>query len=149
MKLPLALTMATLVAACAGPTPTPERTFATYDPPTALRMFLVTVDNQSGRLATLVIGTDGMFDGRPTGTVNPSVLLPGITTDVVLGIPPVSGWAIYVNPGPDWGPAITWRDVPPDASGRMPFSIVVVEAGYGAADVNPPGWFGRPTPAPD
>jgi hypothetical protein len=107
-------------------------------------MFLVTVNNQSGRLARLVIGSDGMYDGQPTGTVDPSVLPPGITENVVLVIPPGIGWAIYVNPSPDRGPSITWRDVPPDASGQMPFSIVVTERGDGAADANPPGWFGNP-----
>jgi hypothetical protein len=96
----------------------------------------------------MVVGDDGMFDGHPTGTVDPSVLPPGITEDVVLGIPPGIGWAIYVNPGPDRGPSITWRDVPPDAAGRMPFSIVVTERGDGAADANPPGWFGNPLPTP-
>jgi galactose oxidase-like protein len=112
------------------------------------RRFVVAVNNGSGRPATLVVGNDGMFNGHPTGTVDPSILPPGITEDVILGIPPSDGWAIYVNPGPDWGPSITWRDVPPDAAGRMPFTIVIADDGSGAADANPPGWFGNPSQTP-
>ena len=158
------IVIALLATACAA-SPTPS-TFPSTSPsappstsppstlpresPTASpgqRVFVVAVDNRSGLPATLVVGDDGMFDGDPTGTVDPSVLPLGITEDVVLGVPLSEGWAIYVNPGPDKGASITWRDVPPDFSGRMPFSIVVYRDGWGSADAREaPGWFGNPLP---
>ena len=143
LKLATIVAAAVLVLGC-GATATPSVTALATPTPTrtatpVVRVFTVTVNNQSARPATLVIGRDGMFDGHPTGTVDPSILPPGITEGVVLGIPAADGWAIYINPGPDWGPSITWRDVPPDAAGQMPFSIVVTDAGWGAADANPPG----------
>ena len=56
---------------------------------------------------------DGQFGaGLVVGTTTPSVVLPGATVEVIFGVPPGTGWAIFVNPGPNMGPLILPNDLP-------------------------------------
>jgi hypothetical protein len=76
------------------------------------RTWTIKVINRSPRPATLVVAIDGLGAGRVVGTANPGVVPPGTTVDVVFGVPPGDGWAIFVNPGPNMGPLLLPTDVP-------------------------------------
>lgn len=111
------------------------------------RELIVTVTNGSPRPATLMVGSDEMA-GMPqaVGTANPATIAAGATVQVRFGVPAGTGWAIFVNPGPDHGPLVLAGDVPPNASGAMPFTIGVDSTGntYAQVDRDPgPGWFGE------
>ena len=109
------------------------------------RQFIVTVENQSPRPATLAVAANRSPMERPTGTAEPGVVPPGVTMDVTLDVPPGQGWAIFVNPGdPGMGPLVTAHDVPPGAIGRMPFKVQIDLRGQVSAAVDAgPGWFGN------
>jgi hypothetical protein len=106
--------------------------------PAGWRQWIVTVENQSAQPATLVVAEDGPVGmGRPVGTADPGVVPAGVTMDVVFGIPPGSGWAIFVNPGPERGALLGAAEVPEDAVGRQPWIIMIGESGS-------PSWGIRP-----
>jgi hypothetical protein len=112
--------------------------------PAGSRQWIVSVQNKSARPATLVVAEDAPAMGRTVGIADPGVVPAGITMDVVFGIPPGSGWAIFVNPGPGRGPLVTSGDVPMNAVGKMPFKIVIEADGSPGAQVPGfPGWFGN------
>jgi hypothetical protein len=103
-----------------------------YEPPVPLggRRWVLPVTNHSPRPATLIVAEDGPFGaGRAVGTVTPSVVLPGATVEVTFGVPPGTGWAIFVNPGPNMGPLLLPSDLP-EATG-----IEIDREGN-------PGWMG-------
>jgi hypothetical protein len=52
--------------------------------------------------------------GRLVGSVTPNVVPTGTTVNVTFHLPAkdVTGWWIFVNPGPDTGPLLAWTDVP-------------------------------------
>ncbi len=58
--------------------------------------------------------TEEGFAGRLVGTVTPNVVPAGATRDVTFALPAKdsTGWAVFVNPGPDMGPLLMWTDVP-------------------------------------
>ena len=89
------------------------------------RRWVVTVENQSPRPAQLFVAEDRSPMGRVVGTANPSIVPPGATVDVVFGVPQGGMWAIFVNPGPNIGALVVAPDVPREATGKMPFKIVV------------------------
>ena len=100
--------------------------------PAGWRQLIITVANHSSQPATLVVGDDRPGMGgpaRPVGTVDPGVVPAKVTMDVLFGIPPGSGWAIFVNPSPEYGPLIRAADVPENAAGRQPFTISIGEGG--------------------
>jgi hypothetical protein len=107
------------------------------------RQFIVTVENQSPRPATLAVAANRSPMERPTGTAEPGVVPPGVTMDVTLDVPPGQGWAIFVNPTePQMGPLVRAHDVPPDASGRMPITVHIdIHGNVSAEGPVPPGWF--------
>ena len=80
------------------------------------RLWTVKVVNRSPRPATLVVAdeTEAGDAGPLVGTVTPSVVPPGATVKVTFALPAKgsTGWAIFVNPGPDTGPLLTWTDAP-------------------------------------
>lgn len=110
------------------------------------RLLIIQVENNSSRPALIVVARDLGVAGPLVGTANPGSIPPGGTVDVRIGIPPGSDWAIYVNPGPQTGPLVTAHDIPPAATGQMPFRIGIDATGQpysefpGAAR---PGWFGN------
>ncbi len=110
------------------------------------RQIVMTVENPSLRPATLFVAKDEQPMGAVVGTATPGTVPPGATMDVTFGIPPEPGWAIFVNPGPERGPMFTEHDVPPDAAGRAPFTIMIGEQGDVSArtDGDAPGWMGEP-----
>ena len=112
------------------------------------RQWIVTVTNLSARPATLFVAEDDRLTpgamGTVVGTANPSTVPPGATVDVTFGVPRQGAWSIWVNPGPRHGALVVARDVPPDASGVMPFKIEVQADGSAAAEVpDLPGYFGN------
>lgn len=112
--------------------------------PAGGRLWIVRVENQSARPANLVVLESQPVPFHEVGTVKPTTVLAGQTVDVSFGIPPGNSWAIFVNPEPDRGPLVLPIDVPADASGRMPFGIVITELGQPTVEMAPtrPGWFG-------
>jgi hypothetical protein len=111
------------------------------------RTIVMTVENKSDRPAILVVAKDLQSMGAAVGTATPGMVPPGMTVDVTFSLPPEPGWAIFVNPGPEQGPLFTDHDVPPDASGRAPFTIEVHGAGTASAvstQRDTPGWMGNP-----
>ena len=105
--------------------------------PAGWRQLIVSVENESAQPATLVVAEDGPVGmGRPVGTADPGIVPAGVTTDVVFGIPPGASWAIFVNPGPERGALLGAADVPADAVGRQPFTIMIGDDG--------PNWGIRP-----
>ena len=122
---------------------------ASFDPilKTGFRNIVMTVENTSDRPAILVVAKDQEPMGAVVGTATPGTVPPGMTMDVTFGLPPEPGWAIFVNPGPQHGPLFAEHDVPPDASGRAPFTITVGGDGtnIGASSLgDTPGWMGNP-----
>jgi hypothetical protein len=112
------------------------------------RHIVMTVENTSNRPAILVVAKDEQPMGAVVGTTTPGTVPPGMTVDVTFGLPPEPGWAIFVNPGPEHGPLFGEQDVPPQASGRAPFTITVAGDGtnIGASSTqrDTPGWMGNP-----
>lgn len=114
--------------------------------PAGSREWIIEVDNQSAQPARLMVAEDTMPLGDLVGTANPPQVPPMTKQDVVFSVPPGETWAIFVNPGPNLGPLILARDVPPDAEGRLPVAIIVNPNGQPGASLGPdagPGWFGN------
>ena len=112
--------------------------------PGGMRRWVIPVDNQSGRPARIDVAVDGAGMGRIVGTVSPNVVPAGATVDVVFGIPPGGGWAVFVNAGPNVGALIAASDVPPAAQGQLPLKIHVAADGSPSVEApNQPGWFGN------
>ena len=109
------------------------------------RVWIIPVDNMSGRPAVLAVAKDGSPMGDIVGTAQPAVVPAHQKVDVIFTVPPDrQGWAIFVNPSPTLGALIGASDVPPGASGRLPLSISVDDAGNPAVTVpGGPGWFGN------
>src|SRR5688572_8989240 len=93
--------------------------------PPGSREWIISVDNQSAQPARLMVAEDTAPVGDLVGTANPAQIPPGTQQDVVFKVPPGQTWAIFVNPSPQLGPLILARDVPADAHGRLPLSIIV------------------------
>jgi hypothetical protein len=79
------------------------------------RLWTVRAVNDSSAPATLFVAEEdesGM--ARLVGSVTPNVVPPGATENVTFHLPAqgVTGWWIFVNPGPDTGPLLAWTDVP-------------------------------------
>jgi hypothetical protein len=114
--------------------------------PAGSREWIIFVDNQSAQPARLMVAEDTMPVGEQVGTVDPPQVPPGAKQDVVFRVPPGQTWAIFVNPSAERGPLILAIDVPADAQGRLPVSIIVTPNGdpTAALDANAgPGWFGN------
>ena len=109
------------------------------------RVWIIPVQNVSGRPAVLAVAEDGSPMGKIVGTAQPAVVPAGQTVDVTFTVPSTrQGWAVFVNPTPNIGALITASDVPPAASGRLPLVIMVEEQGSPSVQVpGEPGWFGQ------
>ena len=114
--------------------------------PAGAREWIISVENQSGQPARLMVALDTSPVGELVGTAVPSEVPPNTTQEVVFTVPPGQAWAIFVNPSAQRGPLILAMDVPPDARGRLPVSISVSPNGDPGASLGPdagPGWFGN------
>jgi hypothetical protein len=108
------------------------------------REWIVNVENQSTRDAHLFVARDTGSLGELVGTAVPAAVPAGTSQRVIFTVPDGSGWAIFVNPSPSSGPLITAQDVPMDATGALPISILVQSSGAPVVSVPPaPGWFGN------
>jgi hypothetical protein len=109
------------------------------------RVWIIPVQNMSGRPALLAVAKDESPMGDLVGTAQPAAIPAGQTVDVTFTVPPDrQGWAIFVNPGPNLGALITAPDVPPGVSGRLPLTITVDQQGNPSVSVpSEPGWFGN------
>jgi hypothetical protein len=109
------------------------------------RVWIIPVENMSGRPAVLAVAKDGSPMGELVGTAQPAVVPAGQTIDVTFTVPTDrQGWAIFVNPSPTLGALITASDVPPGVSGRLPLTVNVDQQGSPSVTVpNEPGWFGN------
>ena len=63
---------------------------------------VITVWNNSGRPALIVVAEDQEPMGAAIGRANPNPV-PAGTADVTFDFPPGRGWAIWVNPRPNTG----------------------------------------------
>lgn len=114
--------------------------------PPGSREWIIEVDNQSGQPARLMVAEDTQPVGDLVGTADPPQVPPGTKQDVVFTVPPGQTWAIFVNPSAQRGPLILAMDVPADAQGALPLSIVVGPNGDPSVGVDAnagPGWFGN------
>ena len=93
------------------------------------REWVVSVENQSTRDAHLFVAEDTSPMGELVGTAVPASIPPGASQRVAFSVPDGPGWAIFVNPSPGSGPLITAQDVPMDATGVLPITIVVQPGG--------------------
>ena len=93
------------------------------------RELAVSVENQSTRDAHLFVAEDSSPMGELVGTAVPASIPPGASQRVAFTVPDGSGWAIFVNPSPGSGPLITAQDVPMDATGVLPITILVQPGG--------------------
>lgn len=109
------------------------------------RVWIIPVQNMSGRPAVLAVAEDRAPMGKLLGTAEPAVVPAGQTMDVTFSVPPdPQGWAVFVNPGPNLGALITAMDVPPGVAGRLPLTIKVDQQGNPSVEVpSEPGWFGN------
>jgi hypothetical protein len=109
------------------------------------RVWIIPVQNMSGRPAVLAVAEDGSPMGKIVGTAQPAIVPAGQTVDVTFTVPSTrQGWAVFVNPTPNIGALITAGDVPLAASGRLPLLIMVDEQGSPSVSVpGEPGWFGQ------
>jgi hypothetical protein len=83
-------------------------------PPNA-RAWTVTVVNKSSEPATLFVAEEDVSGmTRLVGAVTPNLVPPGTTVRVTFALPAkgVTGWWIFVNPGPDGGALVGWKEVP-------------------------------------
>jgi hypothetical protein len=114
------------------------------EPGPGAREWIVSVENQSTRDAFLFVAMDESPMGELVGTAVPASVAAGATQRVVFTVPDGSGWAIFVNPSPTAGPLITAQDVPMDASGVLPMTIMVQSSGMPVVSApSAPGWFGN------
>jgi hypothetical protein len=116
------------------------------------RRLVIQVNNMTKAPIDLLVAEDGSPMGKVVGTAQPSTIPPMMGQDVAFTVPAGEEWAIFVDPGPGDDGLITARDVSPDATGAIPFTIWVDE-GVEPLVVGPDGkrWFGRspanpPTP---
>ena len=105
-----------------SPTPTTIPTLATIPiPPQAgpippgARPWQVVVVNESSQPTTLFVArsyASGM--AWLVGSVTPNVVPPGTSVEVTFLLPAeeVTGWRIFVNPGPDTAALLSWDEVP-------------------------------------
>ncbi len=108
---------------------TPPRAAVGVAGPTAdgSRQLVIMVNNMTKAPVDLFVAEDGSPMGQEVGTAVPSTIPTMSGREVVFTVPSGERWAIYVNPGPDGGGLISARDVPPTASGALPFTIWVDE----------------------
>jgi Kelch motif len=115
------------------PSPTPVPPAVGPIPPDA-RTWTVTVMNRSSQPATLFVAEEneqGLL-GRLVGSATPNVVAAGATVNVTFRVPAKgTGWAIFVNPGPDTGPLVGPAEM------SLPVRILVMEDGQ-------PAWSGGP-----
>jgi hypothetical protein len=109
------------------------------------RRWIIPVENRSNLPVFVSVAEDTSPVGEPRGTAQPNTIPPKATIDVVFTVPPGGlDWAIFVNPGPNRGPLITARDVPPGRAGRLPVKIFVGADGEPFVEApGEPGWFGN------
>jgi hypothetical protein len=136
-ELVLCLTVALALAGC-GILP-----FDPLDPDA--RRWIIPVDNQSDRPAIVAVAMDEASMGDLVGRADPNTIPPRTRLDVAFTVPATGlDWAIFVNPGPNRGPLILARDVPPGRAGRLPIKIGVGADGQPFVEVpSEPGWFGN------
>ena len=119
------------VAGCSTLIPGPE-------PLVGGNRWIITVDNQSDRPASLLVAVDGAPGpatniGPTVGRATPSTVPPHSAMDVTFDVPPgtyrspTTGdtWAIWVNPDPHGGPLILATDLPANSTGKLPITINV------------------------
>ena len=109
------------------------------------RVWVIPVQNSSPRPALVAVAEDRSPMGNLVGTAQPATVPAGQTVDVTFTVPADrADWAIFVNPGPKFGPVITTADVPEGLSGRLPITILVDAQGLpGVMVPGEPGWFGQ------
>lgn len=108
------------------------------------REWIVKVENGSTRDAHLFVAVDDSPMGALVGTAMPASIPAGATERVVFIVPDGAGWGIFVNPSPSSGPLIGAQDVPMDAFGILPITIMVQPGGSAVVSIPPaPGWFGN------
>ena len=109
------------------------------------RVWVIPVQNMSGRPALVAVAEDRSPMGKLVGTAQPASIPAGQTVEVTFTVPPEGqDWAIFVNPTPTLGALIGARDVPPGVSGKLPLTIVIDQQGNPSVTVpNEPGWFGN------
>ena len=87
--------------------------------------------NKSSQPATLFVAEEneqGLL-GRLVGSATPNVVPPGATVKVTFLLPAKgTGWAIFVNPGPNTGPLVGPAEM------SLPGQILIMEDGQ-------PGWM--------
>ena len=95
-----------------GPTPQVEND---PDVPDG-RLWTVKAVNESSEPATLFVAEEDESGSmaRLVGSATPNVVPPGATLNVTFRLlaKAVTGWWIFVNPGPDSGPLLGWTEVP-------------------------------------
>ena len=97
--------------------------------PAGARQLIIEVSNTGGRNAALLVGKDVNFPHNDkVGNALPALVPPRASVRVVFTVPLTGGWAIFVNPGPGWGPILTASDLD-DCVGLVP--IVISVAGDG------------------
>jgi hypothetical protein len=136
-QLALCLTIALALAGC-GVLP-----FDPLDP--GARRWIIPVDNQSDKPVIVAVAKDEGLMGDLVGRADPNTIPPRTRLDVTFTVPTAGlDWAIFVNPGPNRGPIILARDVPPGMAGRLPTRIGVGADGEPFVEVpDEPGWFGN------
>jgi hypothetical protein len=108
------------------------------------RVFSIPVNNTSEEPAELFVASNAQPTLLLVGTVEPNTVAPGQTEDVVFTVPQGEGWGIFVNSSFDMGPLILAPDIPPEASGQLPFEIIVDQFGSAGIQMfgDTEGWFG-------
>jgi len=108
------------------------------------RVWVIPVTNDAALPAVLSVAEDTGAQGRIVGTADPPRVAPGASAEIRFTVPPGTGWAIFVNPGPETGPLILASDVPGGASGALPLHIQVARDGSPSVSAPAePGWFGN------
>jgi hypothetical protein len=99
--------------------------------------WIITVDNQSARPASLLVAVDGAPGpatniGPTVGRATPDTVPPHSVMDVTFDVPSATfkastgdTWAIWVNPDPHGGPLILATDIPVNTDGKLPITITV------------------------
>lgn len=107
------------------------------------RMLIIPVQNMSGETAELFVAHDTFPMDSLVGTAVPSTVGPGQTKEVTFTVPD-GEWMIFVNPGRFAGPLIGAQDIPTDANGELPITIVIGQDGSASTQVPSdagPGWI--------
>jgi hypothetical protein len=129
---PSAVVALPITATTPSPTPSPTPVPPQAGPvPPGARTWKVTVMNKSSRSATLFVAEEdehGLL-GPLVGSATPNVVAAGATVKVTFLLPAKgTGWAIFVNPGPNAGP------VAGPAEMSLPGQIYINPS-------NQPGWL--------